>query len=106
MNRKELYLKMRKYPDFYRKVWLAAMSIPEGETRSYKWIAEKIGRPKAARAAALALKRNPFAPEVPCHRVIRSDGSPGGYSAKGGIRKKLQMLAEEKRKAAKSSKKI
>ncbi len=96
MDRNELERKMSAYPEFYRAVWLACMEIPAGETRSYKWLAERIGRPGAARAVALALKRNPFAPQVPCHRVIRSDGSLGGYSGPGGAAGKAGLLRRER----------
>ena len=95
MTRRELISKMKPYPEFYRKVWLACLGIRAGETRSYKWLAKTIGRPRAARAVALALKRNPFAPLVPCHRVIRSDGTPGGYSGPGGAAAKKRLLREE-----------
>ena len=86
---------MKSYPEFYRKVWLACIEIKAGETRSYKWLARRIGSPRAARAVALALKRNPFAPLVPCHRVIRSDGTLGGYSGPGGTAAKERMLRKE-----------
>lgn len=89
---------MSKYTLFSQKVWLACVEIPIGQTRSYKQIAIKIGKPKASRAVALALKRNPFAPLVPCHRVIRSNGTIGGYSAKGGVQEKIRLLKKEKLK--------
>lgn len=92
---KKIFNEMKKFPVFYQKVWKACMKIPPGEVRSYKWLAQRIGMPKAYRAVALALKKNPFAPYVPCHRVIRSDGSIGGYSAPGGIRKKKMLLKKE-----------
>ena len=85
---------MKKYTLFSQKVWLACLEIPRGETRTCKQIAIKIGKPKAARAVALALKQNPFAPFVPCHRVIHSDGTIGGYS--GGIKEKIRLLKKEK----------
>jgi methylated-DNA-[protein]-cysteine S-methyltransferase len=87
---------LKKYSLFFQKVWLACFEIPSGKTSTYKEIAIKIGKPKAARAVALALKRNPFAPLVPCHRVIRSDGTIGGYSAKGGVQEKIRLLRKEK----------
>jgi len=87
--------RMKVFTPFQRAVWLACMSIPKGETRSYKWIAERIGRPRAFRAVGTALGRNPFAPEVPCHRVIASDGTIGGYSGPGGARGKLRLLRGE-----------
>ncbi|HOI42236.1 MAG TPA: MGMT family protein [Elusimicrobiales bacterium] len=95
MNRKDVLKKMRNYTPFQRAVWEACMSIPPGETRSYKWIAERIGRPGAVRAVGNALGKNPFAPVVPCHRVIRSDGSPGGFSGPGGTRAKAALLKKE-----------
>jgi O-6-methylguanine DNA methyltransferase len=96
MNKKEILYRMKKYTAFQRAVWAACMEIPEGETRSYKWIAERIGKPGAARAVGSALGKNPFAPVVPCHRVIKSDGSPGGFSGPGGLKTKLRLLKKEK----------
>lgn len=87
---------MKKHTPFRQAVWKACMSIPEGRTRSYKWLAQRIGKPGAARAVGSALGKNPFAPVVPCHRVIRSDGSPGGFSAPGGVNSKLKLLKKEK----------
>lgn len=69
------------------------MKIPAGQTRSYAWVAKKIGHPKAARAVGQAVKKNPFPIVVPCHRVIASDGSIGGFSL--GIKKKKELLARE-----------
>jgi O-6-methylguanine DNA methyltransferase len=94
---KNIIKKMEGYPDFYKKVWIACFDIPAGKTLTYKCLAEKIGMPTAARAVALALSKNPFAPLIPCHRVIRSDGKLGGYSAAGGIKKKLEMIKYEKK---------
>ncbi|OGS06581.1 MAG: 6-O-methylguanine DNA methyltransferase [Elusimicrobia bacterium RIFOXYA12_FULL_51_18] len=87
---------MKKYTPFQRAVWLACMTIPKGQTRSYKCIAERIGRPKAFRAVGSALGKNPFAPTVPCHRVIKSDGTLGGFSAPGGLKTKTKLLKKEK----------
>ncbi len=86
---------MEGYPLFYRKVWEACARIPKGETRSYGWIARRIGRPGAARAVGRALAQNPFAPAIPCHRVIAADGRLGGYSAPGGLRAKIRLLRKE-----------
>ena len=88
---------IRKYPAFYRKVWLECANIPKGETRTYGFLAQKIGNPGAARAVGSALAKNPFAPEIPCHRVVRSDGGLGGYSAPGGVAAKRRILAREAR---------
>ena len=84
-----------RYSEFNRMVWRACMEIPEGEVRSYGWIAERIGRPGAARAVGSALAKNPYAPQVPCHRVIRSDGKIGKYSGRGGVRMKIKLLEQE-----------
>lgn len=83
-----------KITEFEKEVYRAILDIPLGETRSYRWVAEKIGRPKAFRAVGNALNRNPFAPAVPCHRVIRSDGATGGFA--GGSGKKRRLLARER----------
>ncbi len=86
---------MRIYPAFYRRVWIECAKIPLGQVRTYKEIAVSVGRPHASRAVANALASNPFAPVIPCHRVIRSDGKIGGYSGKGGIKTKLSLLKKE-----------
>ena len=75
--------------EFERKVYLAVSKIPKGEVRSYKWVAKAVGKPKAARAVGNALNKNPYAPMVPCHRVIKSDGSMGGFSKGVGLKKRL-----------------
>ncbi|MDA2969568.1 MAG: MGMT family protein [Actinomycetota bacterium] len=76
-------------------VWKEIEKIPYGETRTYKELALAIGRPKSARAVANACGKNPYAPTIPCHRVIRSDGKLGGYSGKGGINTKKKLLKLE-----------
>ena len=81
---------------FQIKVWKEIAKIPYGETRTYKQLAVAIGHPNSYRAVANACGANPYAPHIPCHRVIRSDGSLGGYSGKGGISKKRQLLKSEK----------
>lgn len=86
---------MRGYPPFYRAVWRLVATIPSGETRTYGWVARRLGRPGAARAVGRALAANPFAPRIPCHRVVKADGSLGGYSGPGGIAWKRQRLARE-----------
>jgi methylated-DNA-[protein]-cysteine S-methyltransferase len=84
-----------KGTEFQKKVWRALTQIPRGQTITYKKLAKKIGKPKAIRAVANAVGRNPCAPVVPCHRVIRSDGTLGGYSGKGGIKTKIKLLKQE-----------
>jgi methylated-DNA-[protein]-cysteine S-methyltransferase len=78
---------------FQYRVYQAVLQIPKGEVRSYKWVAEKIGRPKASRAVGQALKRNPYIGIVPCHRVIKSSGELGGYVL--GTKKKKRRLCME-----------
>ncbi len=82
---------------FQRTVWEEIRKIPPGETRSYKSIAEAIGRPGSYRAVANACGSNPIPISVPCHRVIRSDGMLGGYSGPGGVSGKEILLAVERR---------
>lgn len=83
---------------FERRVWKELRNIPCGATRTYAQIASMVGRPKAARAVANACAKNPVAIVIPCHRVVRGDGSAGGY--KWGPERKNQLLDRE-RKAAK-----
>jgi len=80
---------------FQKDVWLALTKIPRGTVITYKELAARVGKPKAVRAVANAVGSNPFAPEVPCHRVVRSDGGLGGYSGQGGIKTKLALLKKE-----------
>ena len=82
--------------NFQLKVWSYLKKIPKGKTKTYLDVAKAIKKPKAFRAVANAVGKNPYPPEIPCHRVIRSDGSLGGYSGKGGIKKKRQLLRSEK----------
>lgn len=78
---------------FQRAVWKATLSIPYGETRSYAWVAQQIGKPRALRAVGKALARNQFPMIVPCHRVIASSGNLGGFS--GGLVLKKRLLELE-----------
>jgi methylated-DNA-[protein]-cysteine S-methyltransferase len=75
--------------EFEKKVWSVLNEIPFGETRTYKWVAEKIGNPSAVRAVGRALSKNPVPIIIPCHRVIESDGSIGGYSSGVNVKKRL-----------------
>jgi O-6-methylguanine DNA methyltransferase len=81
--------------EFQKKVWEKLLGIPYGETRSYKWLAEEVGSPKGFRAVGGANGKNPIPIIIPCHRVINSDGSLGGYS--GGVWIKEWLLELEKR---------
>ena len=80
---------------FQLKVWKYLVKIPKGTVKTYKQVAIAINRPKSARAVANACGKNPYAPKVPCHRVIRSDGTLGGFSASGGIKLKKKLLKKE-----------
>jgi len=80
---------------FQQKVWTYLRKIPRGSVKTYSQVAKGIGKPFAVRAVANAIGKNPFAPKIPCHRVIRSDGSLGGYSGKGGVKKKRFLLKKE-----------
>ena len=80
---------------FQLKVWNYLKKIPKGEIRTYSEVAKAIKRPKAVRAVANAIGKNPNAPKIPCHRVIRSDGKLGGYSGPGGIKTKKKLLKSE-----------
>tara|TARA_Y100001934_G_C11899387_1_gene561463 strand:+ start:50 stop:331 length:282 start_codon:yes stop_codon:yes gene_type:complete len=81
--------------EFQINVWEEIKKIPKGQTRTYKEIALALKKPKSSRAVANACGKNPFLIEIPCHRVIRSDGKLGGYSGKGGIKQKRKLLKEE-----------
>ena len=81
---------------FQLKVWNYLKIIPKGTVRTYKQVAIALKSPKSARAVANACGKNPYAPKIPCHRVIRSDGGLGGYSGRGGIKTKLRLLRSEK----------
>jgi len=80
---------------FQQKVWKFLKTIPKGKVKTYKEVAIGINKPKAVRAVANACGRNPYSPKIPCHRVIRSDGKLGGYSAPGGLKTKKKLLKKE-----------
>ena len=80
---------------FERQVWEEIKKIPKGSVKTYKEIASILGKPNSSRAVANACAKNPLIIEIPCHRVIRSDGFLGGYSGKGGVKKKRELLIEE-----------
>jgi AraC family transcriptional regulator of adaptative response/methylated-DNA-[protein]-cysteine methyltransferase len=87
---------------FQRRVWLALQEIPAGDTVSYADIASRVGKPKAARAIARACAANPLAVAIPCHRVVRSNGQPGGY--RWGLERKRVLLEREKARKASAKK--
>ena len=88
-------LDLEGVPDFDRRVYEVARTIPTGVTRSYGDVARRLGDPGLARAVGQALGRNPFVIVVPCHRVLAAGGKAGGFSATGGTATKLTLLAIE-----------
>ena len=80
---------------FQVKVWKYLETIPKGKVKTYKQVAIGINRPKSVRAVGNACARNQYAPKVPCHRVISSDGSLGGFSSPGGLKTKKKLLKKE-----------
>ena len=94
-NRVFFLFMILKGTKFQIKVWKYLVSIPKGQIRTYSQVAIAVKKPKAVRAVANAIGKNPYAPKIPCHRVIRSDGSLGGYSGKGGINTKRKLLKLE-----------
>lgn len=91
----DVELDMTSVPEFHRRVYDAARSIAAGQTVTYGDIAQQLGSPGSARAVGQALARNPFAPIVPCHRVLAADRKIGGFSAAGGPDAKRRLLAIE-----------
>ena len=80
---------------FQLDVWTLIAKITPGTTKTYSELANLLGKPKSARAVANACGKNPYPGPIPCHRVIRSDGSLGGYSGLGGIKTKRKLLERE-----------
>ena len=80
---------------FQIEVWKFLKKIPKGKVKTYKEVAIAINKPKSARAVANACGKNPYAPKIPCHRVMRSDGKLGGYSGNGGRKTKKKLLKSE-----------
>ena len=83
-------------PPFHRRVYEAARAIAPGCVKTYGELARELGDPGASRAVGQALGHNPFAPLVPCHRILAAAGASGGFSAQGGTRTKLKMLEVER----------
>ncbi|MDD5070784.1 MAG: MGMT family protein [Candidatus Omnitrophica bacterium] len=80
---------------FQKEVLRAVSKIPIGQVRSYKWVAEKIGRPRAYRAVANALAKNPYPFMIPCHRVVKSSKAIGGYSLGPDLKERLIKLEKK-----------
>ncbi|MDD5583582.1 MAG: MGMT family protein [Candidatus Omnitrophica bacterium] len=83
--------------EFEKKVLRTVLKIPLGEVRSYKWVAQKVGRPHAWRAVANALHKNPFTIFIPCHRVVKSSRKTGGYALGEALKKDLIKLEKKMR---------
>lgn len=92
----DLPLDMEGVPAFHQRVYEVTRAIPPGEVLTYGEVARRLGEPGAARAVGQALGKNPFAPVIPCHRVLAAGGRPGGFSARGGADTKLRMLEIER----------
>lgn len=90
-----LPLDMEGVPPFHQRVYELARRIAPGETMTYGELAQRLGMPGAARAVGQALGANPYAPVVPCHRVLAAGSGAGGFSAHGGTRTKLRLLQIE-----------
>jgi methylated-DNA-[protein]-cysteine S-methyltransferase len=91
----DLPLDLQDVPEFHRRVYEITRAIPPGEVLTYGEVARRLGEPGAARAVGQALGKNPFAPVIPCHRVLAAGGKSGGFSAEGGANTKLRMLEIE-----------
>ncbi len=91
-------LDLANAPPFYGAAWAACRTIPPGETRSYQWLADAAGNPRASRAAGQAMAKNPFPLVIPCHRVVGTNGGLHGYGA-GGLSVKARLLEMERRQA-------
>ncbi|WP_298926905.1 methylated-DNA--[protein]-cysteine S-methyltransferase [uncultured Ramlibacter sp.] len=92
----DVALDMEGVPPFHQRVYALARAIPPGRTMTYGEMAQQLGEPGAARAVGQALGHNPFAPVVPCHRILAAGGRGGGFSATGGVDTKLKMLEIER----------
>lgn len=92
----DLPLDLDGVPPFHVRVYEVTRAIPPGEVLTYGEVARRVGEPGAARAVGQALGKNPFAPVIPCHRVLAAGGRSGGFSAEGGAQTKLRMLEIER----------
>jgi methylated-DNA-[protein]-cysteine S-methyltransferase len=92
-------LDLTGYTPFFRQVLQAALTIPYGELRTYRWLAEQVASPRAARAAGQVMAKNRTPVVIPCHRVVRSDGGLGRYSGGEGWKEKLLRLEKSRGKS-------
>jgi methylated-DNA-[protein]-cysteine S-methyltransferase len=91
----DIPLDLEAVPEFHRKVYEVARTVPPGQTTTYGEIARRLGVPQESREVGQALGRNPIAIIVPCHRVLGADGKMGGFSANGGVATKRRILEIE-----------
>lgn len=96
-NLSQLPLDRHSGAEFFERAWDACRGIPAGETRTYAWLADAAGRPRAVRAAGQAMARNPLPLVVPCHRVVGSDGGLRGFGGSVGLPMKRRLLELERR---------
>lgn len=80
---------------FQEKVWESLKKIPKGKVTSYKEVAKFLGKPNAYRAVGTAVGKNPYAPKIPCHRVVKGNREIGNYSGKNGVKGKIKILKSE-----------
>ena len=92
----EMPLDLSRATPFQKKAYQVMLTIPFGEVRTYRWLAEKVGNPKAVRAAGSANARNRWPVVIPCHRIVGSDGRLTGFSAPGGLALKEELLRLER----------
>ncbi len=90
-----LHVSVPRGTPFQMAVWKALLRIPRGQVVTYRELAKQAGHPTAIRAVASAVGKNPLPVVIPCHRVVRSDGTLGGYSGPGGVRAKWVLLRDE-----------
>lgn len=95
MNRSKKKKRMVKIETFATRVYHELSKVPKGKVITYKALARIAGNPNAARVVGLLMKNNKYPNLIPCYKVVRSDGSIGKYSAKGGKEKKIQLLKKE-----------
>ncbi len=95
-SRFEMPLDLSRATSFQKKAYQVMLTIPFGEVRTYRWLAEKIGNPKALRAVGSANARNQWPLVIPCHRIVGSDGRLTGFSAPGGLALKEELLRLER----------
>ena len=91
----DLAVRLERFSEFTQKVLIACRKITHGQTISYSQLAKKIDHPGSSRAVGSALAKNPLPLIIPCHRVIRADGKPGGFSAAGGTELKSKLILHE-----------